>query len=186
MINELDNNFGIQFPSNPISSAFNQNILEMLCVTIMGIAFLSKLLMAYYSDLAILMHFLTLLNPVSKFITSLELTRYREIRTKHTKEHTKWEHWYMMVSASEAEKVLQQFNALKNLASLLTESIGLSLLFYIGETVTSYGLHTSSSLFNATLIVKIVVNLFYILTTVTMIISSEICRKACDTKNIMF
>lgn len=161
-------------------SGLYRYILESFLIAILAFGFLSKMSISFYSDLYILMHMLTLLLPAKHFIRGLSLDAHMQHFIENNHKSKSFYLKIMSESYNETDQMLSQLHSLKILSALLTESTGLPLLFYIGEMVLSYGLHSTTSLFNESLMVRTVVKLFYALAVLICVTSAETCRQVCS------
>ncbi|CAL8126124.1 unnamed protein product [Orchesella dallaii] len=157
--------------------------VDILFMSIIIPGFVTKVITAYFSDLAILMHVLTLRSPVKEFIRllkfeiSLELMENIQISSLSRK----LELCRNQISeqSMKALKLIKKYEALKRLSLQLNESLGTTLFFYLGETIITYAIHFHI-LFNSfygNALFGYAIAIFYGMTFSVFFCSSEICRQ---------
>lgn len=145
-----------------------------------------RMVIGLFADIGILFHILTLLIPVRNFVKSLRIQNFdfQVDGIAGCKTETgKLGDWCIRVSESEVETILDTYKSMKRLASALTESIGLIMLFYIGETIPEHGLHLHTSVLSGVFLRSWVSIMFYTITALIFVCSSEICRQVLNWKD---
>ncbi|CAL8126134.1 unnamed protein product [Orchesella dallaii] len=156
--------------------------IDMLFLIFILPAFAEKAMTAYFSDLLILMHIFTLRTPVKEFVRTLKQDFLQCQEITALPPEGKVNLWKVKVSwRTKAEVIILRYEALRRLATLLNESIGATLFFYLGETIITYAIHVAAdisfTLHYSNTMNAIVIFLFYIMTIAIFCCSSDVCRQ---------
>lgn len=160
-----------------------ETIFEVVIIVIICVSYISKAVVAYFSDLFILIFVLTLRTPVKEFANQFKSNSTKIVFEKNTKGNEipvsqKRISWVMAeASRAKIELAIQQYESLKALSVLINSFIGPTLLFYFGETVFTYGLHFKNSLYQGAYFMRMVVDLFYLCLIAIFCFSSDIPRQ---------
>lgn len=141
-----------------------------------------KAVYAFYADLAILVFVQTLREPVKEFIKQVHTTSFEH----HSDSLSEKKHLKLVIEASNANVnlALRQYESLQELSNRINYFIGPTLLFYLGEMVLTYGLHFTSTVLDASFLMRTVVALFYICVVSICYFAADIPRQVSTSFNL--
>lgn len=172
----LDLRHGLSFYP-PVETNNDDDSIAVVCLYLMmGLLLLSKCFVAYFSELGLLMHILTLMVSVKAFVARFDkdkiLDGSKQVAT------SKKQHWVLEeVRRDEVNLVLKQYESLRHLSSMVNSFHGTILIYYFGETILTHGIHLTLNMYSGSITLQVMMLLFEMLSILVFVCSAEIPRQ---------